>query len=119
MNILMILANPFTHDPRVYNEAKSLVEAGHNITILAWDRHNKNSKTDIIDGINVVRLHNTWFMKILLKDIFRLFFWWNLGCKVALKLHSENHFDVIHCHDLDTLPIGIKLKKKLWMKFIV
>jgi len=24
MNILMTLANPFTHDPRVYNDSKSL-----------------------------------------------------------------------------------------------
>ena len=38
MNILMTLANPFTHDPRVYNEAKSLVKAGHKVTVLAWDK---------------------------------------------------------------------------------
>jgi len=38
MNILMTLANSFTHDPRVYNEARSLVKNGHNVTILAWDK---------------------------------------------------------------------------------
>ena len=33
MNILMILANPFTNDPRVYNESRSLVKAGHKVTV--------------------------------------------------------------------------------------
>ena len=37
MNILMTLANPFTNDPRVYNEARSLIKKGHNVTVLARD----------------------------------------------------------------------------------
>lgn len=39
MNILMTLSNPFTPDPRVYNEAKSLVKAGHEVTVIAWDKN--------------------------------------------------------------------------------
>lgn len=39
MNSLMTLSNPFTHDPRVYNEAKSLVKAGHEVTVIAWDKN--------------------------------------------------------------------------------
>ena len=34
----MTLANSFTHDPRVYNEARSLVKVGHSVTVLAWDK---------------------------------------------------------------------------------
>ena len=33
--VLMTLSNPFTHDHRVYNEAKLLVKVGHNVTVLA------------------------------------------------------------------------------------
>ena len=118
MNVLMTLSNPFTHDPRVYNEARSFVKAGHKVTVLAWDREEKFPLKEIIDGINVVRVRNTRLMDFLPYDIFNLYFWWIEGYKKSQKLHSETKFDVIHCHNLDTLPIGIKLKKKLGIKLV-
>lgn len=118
MNILMILSNAFTHDPRVHNEAKSLIEAGYNVTVLAWDKKKENHPRETKDGIHVVRSYNTKFMNLLRYDTFRLHFWWKNGYKKALELHKENPFDVIHCHDLDTLPIGVKLKKKFGLPLI-
>ena len=118
MNILMILANPFTHDPRVYNEARALVKAGHEVTVLAWDRKKLNPLKEKKEGINVVRIRNTRFMDFLPYDIFRLHFWWTEGVKKALELQKENPFDVVHCHDLSALPIGIKLKKRLGLPLI-
>jgi glycosyltransferase involved in cell wall biosynthesis len=118
MNILMTLANPFTHDPRVYNEAKSLVDAGHSVTVLAWDNKKEQQHEEIKDGINIVRSYNTKFMDLLPYDIFRLHFWWRKGYKDALNLCEKNSFDVVHSHDLSSLPIGIKLKKKLNLPLI-
>jgi len=118
MKILMTLANSFTHDPRVYNEARSLVKNGHKVTIVAWDKKNENSHFELIDGISVVRIYSTKFMNLLPYDIFKLYFWWNEGYKEALKLHLKENFHVIHCHDLDTLPIGVKLKKKIGLSLI-
>jgi glycosyltransferase involved in cell wall biosynthesis len=118
MNILMILSNSFTHDPRVYNEAISLINAGHKVTILAWDKKRKDPPIETKDGIKVIRNFNSKFMDLLPYDIFRMHFWWKNGYKDALKLFNENHFNVVHCHDLDTLPIGIKLKKKLGIPLI-
>ena len=57
-------------------------------------------------------------MQLLPYDIFRLHFWWNKGYKDAFELHKKNHFDVVHCHDLDTLSIGTKLKKKFGLPLI-
>ena len=118
MKILMLLANPFTHDPRVYNEARALVKAGHEVTVLAWDRKKLNPLKEKKEGINVVRIRNTRFMDFLPYDIFRLHFWWNEGVKKALELQKKNPFDVVHCHDLSALPIGVKLKKKLGLPLI-
>ena len=112
MNILMIVTNPFTNDPRVENEALSLVKSGNNVTVLAWDITGKNQLSEEKNGINVQRSFNTNFMKYLRYDIFRLHFWWIKGFRDAQRLFKKNKFDVIHCHDLDTLPIGVKLKKK-------
>lgn len=114
----MTLANPFAQDPRVYNEAKSLVKAGHNVTVLAWDKKKIYPSIELKDGINVVRSYNTRFMDLLPYDIFRLHFWWGKGYRDALKLYKEDPFDVVHSHDLSSLPIGVKLKKKLGCKLI-
>lgn len=115
----MILAKKtFIYDPRVYNEAKSLVKAGHDVTVLTWGRKKESPSSGGKDGINIVRSYNTNFMNLLPYDIFRLHLWWNKGCKDALQLYKESPFDVVHCHDLSTLPIGIELKKKLGLPLI-
>lgn len=118
MKILMTLSNPFTHDPRVYNEAKSLIKAGHEVTILAWDKNRKNKSEEVKDGIKIIRSYNTKFMDLLPYDIFRLHLWWKKGYKDALKLYKKNPFDIVHSHNLDTLPIGLKLKKKLYVRLV-
>jgi hypothetical protein len=53
MKILMLLSNPFTHDPGVHNEAKSLVVAGHSVTVLAWDRKKENLPEEQNEGIKI------------------------------------------------------------------
>ena len=118
MNILMTLANPFTHDPRVYNEAISLVKAGHKVTVLARDWKKLNPIREEKDGISIIRSSNTKFMSMLPYNFFDLYFWWNEGYKRALELYSEYKFNIVHCHDLSTLPIGIKLKRKLKIPLI-
>lgn len=37
-SIVMLLSNAFRPDPRVAREAKTLADAGHQVTILCWDR---------------------------------------------------------------------------------
>jgi glycosyltransferase involved in cell wall biosynthesis len=118
MNILMTLANAFTHDPRVYNEAKSLVNNGHSVTVLAWDKTGKQPIYETKDDISIVRSYNSKFMTLLPYDIFRLHCWWKKGYKDALKLFEKNHFDVVHCHDLSSLPIGVKIKKRFGIPLI-
>ncbi len=112
MNILMTLANPFTHDPRVYNEAKSLLKAGHKVTVLAWDRKGLYPLTEVKDKINIVRVRNTKLMELIPHEYFRFPLWWREAYKKALKPHKKEIFDIVHCHDYSALPIGIKLKKK-------
>jgi glycosyltransferase involved in cell wall biosynthesis len=118
MKTLMIVTNPFTHDPRVYNEAKSLVNNGNKVVVLAWDKKKEFPEQEIIDGIEVYRIYNSTIMYIIPYDLFRMYFWWKTAYKEALELYEKSHFDVIHCHDLDTLPIGIRLKKKLGLPLI-
>jgi hypothetical protein len=36
--IVMLLSNAFLPDPRVLKEARSLTNAGYDVTVIAWDR---------------------------------------------------------------------------------
>ena len=115
----MFLSNPFSVDPRVYKEAKALLDEGNEVTVIVWDRHRDYAPESMIDGIRVIRVHNDSVMKILPNDVFRNPLWWRKAYKKALELYrKEYNFDVVHCHDLDTLQIGVWLKKKLGVKLV-
>jgi len=114
MKILMLLSNPFRPDPRVYNEAFSLLKAGYDVEVLAWDRSAQYPKNATVDGIVITRLTNTRFMQLLQRDILRLRFFWKLAYETALT----KKVDIVHCHDLDTLPAGVNLKKKVGIPLI-
>jgi glycosyltransferase involved in cell wall biosynthesis len=58
-------------------------------------------------------------MKILSNDFMRNPLWWFHSYKKALELYKRSFkFDVVHCHDLDTLVAGVLLKKKLGIKLV-
>lgn len=105
--ILMLLTNSYDPDPRVRQEALTLAAMGCRIRLLAWDRDGKSPSTEVMEGIEVERVrlssrHGRGSTQIFfyLALYFRLL--WR-GWKVP--------FDVVHCHDLDTLPIGFLLGK--------
>jgi len=117
--VLMILSNPLMVDPRVFKEAKTLVEEGSDVAVIVWDRHKEYPSEDIIDGIKIMRIHNEGLMRILPNDLFRNPVWWINAYKKGLELYKNGYkFDVVHCHDLDTLQSGVWLKKKLGVKLI-
>jgi len=130
MNILMVLDNPFTHDYRVYKEAKSLINHGYDVTVLAWDKYQRYPKNDVKEGIDIVRFSNSFvnLVKNYKKEILyaidpfnifrRSFGMWLPGYWEALKLHKKKTFDIIHCHDFYSLPIGVKLKERLGTPFV-
>jgi glycosyltransferase involved in cell wall biosynthesis len=109
--VVMLLSNPFRPDPRVYKEAKTLIEDGYDVSILAWDREMRYEKVEDSDGINVERIRISSSYDNILDMILKLpFFWLCLFIKLI-----KRDFDIIHCHDFDTLPIGLftaKLKEK-------
>ncbi len=117
MNVVMFLANAFTNDARVYAEAGSLVKAGHEVTVIAWDRERANTPREVLDGIAVVRLRSGLRLKYgfasWLWNISSLLLWQWQAYRQALAMNKETRLDVLHCHDLDTLAIGTRLKRKL------
>jgi glycosyltransferase involved in cell wall biosynthesis len=107
--VLMLLTNCFDPDPRVYTEAQTLVEHGYRVTVLGWDRDRKKPPRERFDGIQVERIflssrHGRGSSQVP----FLIGFW-----VLALLRNLRRRYDIIHCHDLDTLPLGMLLGR-LW-----
>jgi glycosyltransferase involved in cell wall biosynthesis len=115
----MVLSNPFMVDPRVYKEAKSLVDAGHEVVVIVWDRKHEYQPEECVDDIRIVRVYNSRLMKVFPHDLFRNPFWWWHAFRKGVSLFKTGfEFNVVHCHDLDTLVAGVLLKKTLGVNLV-
>lgn len=110
MRIKMLLTNGFDPDIRVYKEAKTLVENGHDVEILCWDREQKNigKQKEILNGMKI----NRFFIKGKYGSGYHQLLGYVRFIKSVLKYLKENDCDAVHCHDFDTLYIGYRAKKK-------
>lgn len=107
--IIMFLSNAFMPDPRPHIEALSLIKAGYEVKILCWDRGEGLPKSEVVDGIKIERIYlRSRHGRGSLQVIFLTILWF----KMLLRLIKDD-FDIIYCHDFDTLPIGL-LSRVLW-----
>ncbi len=100
--IAMLLTNPFVSDQRVYREARSLVQRGHSVTVYAWDREGEYPPHDQQDDIQVERFHIAAGYGRGIKSLTAFI---RFGLATTRCLLSSS-FDIVHCHDLDTMPFG-------------
>ena len=107
-SVVMFLSNAFSPDLRVMREARALLEQGHQVTVICWDRQASLPARERVRDIEVVRVQDVrssygagW------RQLFYLPRFWQR----ALRLAREIQPDVVHCHDLDTLYPGWILKR--------
>jgi glycosyltransferase involved in cell wall biosynthesis len=109
--VLMLLTNAYDPDPRVRQEALALLEMGCRVRLLAWDRDLKSPATELMEGVEVERV---FLPSRHGRGATQIFFYAWLYCKMLWR-GWRTRFDAVHCHDLDTLPLGFilgKLKRK-------
>ena len=58
----MLLSNPLMVYLHVYKEAKSLTDAGNEVTVVAWDRKKEYEPESNIDGTEIVISIKTGFL---------------------------------------------------------
>ncbi len=102
--VVFLLRNYFTNDSRVLKEARTLTSTGYDVHIYClWDGH--LPKQENSDGITIHRLqYQSDKPGSRIKKLFAVF-------GLALKCTLKGRCDVVHCHDLETLPIGFMIKK--------
>jgi glycosyltransferase involved in cell wall biosynthesis len=112
--VLMLLTNAFEPDPRVHQEALSLIQNGYDVVLLCWDRDHKLPPEEVIDGIKIERIYvRSTHGRGSTQVPFLLLFW--------LKTYGRGiskDFSIVHCHDFDTLPLGYVLAKRKKAKLI-
>jgi glycosyltransferase involved in cell wall biosynthesis len=109
-NITMLLSNAFRPDPRVEREAFALVHAGYQVSVLAWDRQAEFPHKEIRDGVSIDRIQSIRSgYGSGPRQIFFLPRFWDKAIQRIVSLKP----DLVHCHDLDTLYAGIKVKKHI------
>jgi glycosyltransferase involved in cell wall biosynthesis len=107
MTVLMLLSNAYEPDPRVRQEALSLIRMGCLVRILAWDRDGKFPASERREGVEVQRV---FVSSTHGRGATQLFFYVWLYALMFWRAWRQR-FDVVHCHDLDTLPLGFILAK--------
>lgn len=117
MNVLMILGGEFPPDERVEKEAKSLMGAGHNVTI-ACQTTGERELFEVHNGIKVYRLQLTKLDYKLSAACLVVPTYFRKWRSFIARLFKENHFDAIHVHDLPLASVGYYFKKKYEVKLV-
>lgn len=112
----MILDSPFTegkpYPKRVYYEAKSLVDNGYDVTIYCKNEKDMDiPKFEIRDGIKINRCFDYFLGTTVLADKY-------LTAHFDLMNSITEKYDIYHCHDPNTWPIGYILSQRDNAKFI-
>ncbi len=102
----MLVSNAgFPEDIRVYREAIAVSKIMP-VSVIGWDRTCKNKGHEYIEGVQVIRIKRRSSYSDFKDFIIGLPIFWLLCILTLLKENIE----IVHCHDLDTLPAGILYK---------
>ena len=99
MKIGMILDAPFPPDPRVENEAVSLVENGHEVFLFCLKYANEKA-SDIINGIQVKRYSSNTFEYKLSALAYTISLYSVIMQKKITKFIKETNIEALHIHDM-------------------
>ncbi|MDY6972664.1 MAG: glycosyltransferase [Thermodesulfobacteriota bacterium] len=96
---------------RVYNQAKTLVEAGYDVILLAWDRDCASPEKEVRDGIEIRRFHIPAGVGQGPKNVLNVLKF----NRAAFRYLMTQPFDIVHCYNLDAVVTSLaaaRLRKK-------
>jgi len=92
--------------PRITSEALTLIEEGHRVLVMGWDRRCDAPLEESDRGIEIRRVRvRSREMRGPVQAFFLILFW----IKAFFRLRSEE-IDIVHCHNLDVMPLGFMLQ---------
>jgi len=108
-HVVMLLSNDAVSDPRVEKEAVALSGDGWRVTIVAWDRSQTAPAAEEREGYSVRRIGPPAVHGGGARNVSAYREFWRRAAELAI----ETVPDVVHCHDLDTVPAGVAAVEQL------
>lgn len=105
--VVMLVTNDAVSDPRVDKEAHALAADGYAVTVLAWDRAGEAPTLENRGHVTYERLgpRAPYGGGLRSLDHFRRY--WRAAADRALEIRPA----FVHCHDLDTAPAGLRVRR--------
>jgi len=114
--VLMAVCNYFTNDNRVFRAADALSEKGFDVQLLAYHRTDLKEKETMGHGFHLNRLPlNTWIKKPSQFSNFLKYLKFRRKSKAFANQYEP---DTVHCHDYNTLFLGVYCQKKFGAKIV-
>ncbi|PKP45128.1 MAG: glycosyl transferase [Bacteroidetes bacterium HGW-Bacteroidetes-12] len=112
MRIGMILDKTFPPDPRVENEAISLIKKGHEVFLFCLKYH-KNEGDILINGIQVKRYQSNKLEYKLSALAYTFPFYTVIMSNKIVRFLKKYHIEAIHIHDMRIAEAVFKANKSL------
>jgi glycosyltransferase involved in cell wall biosynthesis len=113
----MVLDREFPPDIRVENEIEALIHAGHEVHIACYTRKSR-PPCEKSGRLIIHRKPISGFLYKSSAASLTLPFYFRFWKKFLMQLLQNNHFDVLHVHDLPLVGPGAKLKRQFKLKLI-
>lgn len=119
MRIAMFLDTDFPPDPRVENEASSLVEAGHEVFLFTLNYCKNSMKEEEINGIKVFRYDAGKLLYKLSALAYTIpFYHWFILSKIKEFIKSVNP-QILHIHDMPLAKAVMKANSSLKLPLVL
>ncbi|MDO6737801.1 glycosyltransferase family 4 protein [Wenyingzhuangia sp. 2_MG-2023] len=119
MRIGMILDKNFPPDPRVENEAVSLVNSGHDVFLFCLKYDEKESDFEVINGIQVSRFTSNLLEYKLSALAYTVPFYTNRMAKKIELFVKQQNVEILHIHDIRIADAVFKANKKIGLKTVL
>lgn len=113
--VTSIVLNPYVNDSRVIKETQTLRKAGYEVSVVALhDDREGLAEYEVMDGVAVhrIRLVSKSWSKLTPVQVLKYI-------EFCVRAICEIKADIVHCNDLNALPVGYILKSILRCKKIV
>jgi hypothetical protein len=111
--VAMLVSNACAPDRRVLREGQALAAQGHHVLVIAWDREGRHPTQETISCMQpadtfagqTVQIERIGVASAYGTGLRRVGQWPAFARRASARLRQDD-WDAVHCHDLDTLPIG-------------
>ncbi len=114
----MILDKTFPPDPRVENEAISLIENGHEVFLFCL-KYSEIQPNDVLKGIQVKRYKSNKLTYKLSALVYTIPLYTLIMAKKIYHFLITNKIEVIHVHDIQIAEAVFKANKRINLKVVL